>query len=224
MIFVLACCCIRAGNASTVLFDDLGTGSDAFDEHAGFTVSGTGASGGAFTSAHEFTVSGNGDYFISEMDIAMMAFGSTDTFTASIWSDVNGNPGVQLDGAFWGASAPANPGGVVAISDITNVTVIGEQNYFLVLGPLSPSDDSSNVFPVNNQGALGDYQFSRDGGLTWTDAGVFSQGAFAILGDPVTATPEPAAVTTLLAFIVGLLAVYRNSRLSFRSASSRRDR
>jgi len=212
------CVCSLPANASTVLFSDLGTGTDIFSEHAGYVVAGGVPISGipSFMAASQFTVAGLGSFSVSEIDVAMVAFGAVDTFSASIWTDVGGSPGTEMDGASWSASALPDPGGVVSITGITGVALTGGQAYFLVLGPLSATDDSNNDFPFNVLGVTGDAQFSTDGGATWRDHGADSElGAFDILGNAETvSTPEPGQLPLLL-FGIGLVSLLAASRRKF---------
>jgi hypothetical protein len=68
----------------------------------------------------------------------------------------------------------------------------------MVLGPLSSSDDSYNLWYGNNQGVTGAVVSSEDGGATWTVADSDSTlSAFAITSNE--SVPEPASWPVLLA-------------------------
>lgn len=216
------CICSFPAGASTVLFSDLD--GDVYAEQPYFGVTGSGTALGALTVANQFTLSGVGSFSVSEMDIAMVGqgIGTIDAFSASIWTDIAGNPGAQVNGAYWGASAPFDPGGLVSIPGITGVTLTGGQAYFLVIGPLNAS--SFVGFSVNTQGVTGDDQYSLNGGLTWIDSsaefGISSIGAFEILGDLETATtPEPTLMPMLLLGVglIGIFAARENIRERLRA-------
>jgi hypothetical protein len=129
------CICSFPAGASTVLFNDLGAG-DVYDQQPSFEVSGSGFPLGAFTAANQFIPSGVGSFSVNEIDIAMVGQepSSGDTFSASIWTDVEGNPGTRVTDAYWVATAPFYPGGLVSITGITGVTLTGGQAYFVVVG------------------------------------------------------------------------------------------
>jgi hypothetical protein len=210
--------CSLPASASTTLFSDLGSGSSVYDPSESYDVSGLGAVGGLigeYYSASQFAVAGVGGFSLDEIDLAMSNLSLPSTFFASIWTDADGGPGAQLGGAYWNESTPFEDGtccGLVSISGITGVSLTGGQSYFLVVGPQSPTDDSSNLFDFNSQGVIGDEQYSNDGGDTWTDRGSVTLPAFDILGDPETAsTPEPGLMPVLLFGIglAGAVAAYR---------------
>jgi hypothetical protein len=211
--------------ASTVLFSDLGTGNDVYVDSgfpAAWVMAGSGAPGGSFTGADQFTVAGSGSFSVSEINLAAQhidaddPFNSTlNTFYASIFTDVSGSPGTEVSGAYWSESTPIEGGSccsLLSIPGITGVTLNGGQSYFLVLGPLSLTDTSWDSIALNNQGVTGDHQFSRDGGVTCIDNGdSLPIGAFDVLGTPV-ATPEPRLMPLLLLGIglAGALAAKRS--------------
>ena len=205
--FALALCvCNFPAGASTVLFSDLGTGNNLYDQHEEYDVSGSGFALGALAVASQFTPSGVGSFSVSEIDLAVegLGLGSVYAFSTSIWTDVEGNPGTQLSGAYWDGSAPIFPGGLVSITGITGVTLTGGQAYFLVVGPSNA--DTLVGLPFNSLGVAGDVQYSTNGDLTWTDGGTSSIGAFDILG-----APEPTSMPLLLfgVGLVGIFAAYR---------------
>jgi hypothetical protein len=197
----LASCLFSApGNASTVLFNDLGTGASVYNDDEGWAVQGSGAPEGAITIADEFKTEETGGFSLSEIDLAMGNITSPNTFYVSIWTDVRHHPGTKISGAYWTTSTPYMAFtccGVVSIDNITGVTLTGGQSYYLVLGPLNPSGDSSNEFALNNQNVDGNVENSVNGGVSWYDIGNGTLGAFDVLGNPVV-TPEPALMPVLV--------------------------
>jgi hypothetical protein len=215
---VALCLCSLPAGAS-VLFSDLGTGANVYNENVEFDLAGSASVYGIINSnpnpesstfADLFTVNGSGSFEVSEIDLAVSNIaGSADTFFASIWTDNSGVPGTEIPGAFWDLVTTTDSQtccSLVAITGITGIALIGGQEYFMVLGPQSDSDDSWNGWNENTLGATGLTLQSTDGS-TWTNLGANSPfGAFQI------STPEPGSWLMLGLGAVGLIARSRYSR------------
>ncbi len=213
----MLCGCFAIGaEAGTVLYSDLGPQDNPYDSHLGWIVTGSQAfpDSPSVTQAHPFVVDGDGTFSVSEIDLAVVHDGGPNTFTAALWTDLNGLPGSQVSGAFWSLSTNLTSlsGGLISIKDITGVALTGGQRYFMVLGPADLSDDSFNVWDTNNQGVMGDIAFSNDGGKHWTDEGSQVLGAFDILANGDATVPEPSPTVLLGVALIGIAAV--NARLS----------
>jgi hypothetical protein len=128
------------------------------------------------------------------------------TFYASLWTDNSGSPGVELSNAHWNLSTNIQGAccDTLSIAGISGVTLTGGAQYFLVLGPLSLSDTSFNVLMNNNQGVLGDYASSSDGGATWNPLQNITLGTFDVLS-----IPEPSTILTMGAGLAMLVAIRR---------------
>lgn len=192
-------------NASTILFSDLGTGSNVYDGFNGSQVSGSGA-GTWITQARPFTVSGSGDFSLTQIDLGVVNYNpAPPTFTASIWTNVSNQPGVELGS--WNLSTTENVDNCCALvtqSGITGITLIGGVEYWVVLGPQSPTDSSRNAWADNSEGMQALRLGSLNGGATWINDNTGTNAAFDILGDAVVSgVPEPASV---LLFGTGILA------------------
>jgi hypothetical protein len=191
------------------LFSDLGPAGSVYNGGSGWTVSGTGTVGTSFSSADLFTVAGSGSLAVSQIDLAVSNAAGVNTFYATIWTDNSGTPGSQVAGASWNPlSTTTSFGdccGLVSITGITGVSLTGGQQYFMILGPLSTSDNSWNPWNQNNQGVNGDVQYSTDGGVTWNDMGSNTTGAF----DVLSATPEPGSLFLLGTGLIGMLGAFR---------------
>lgn len=179
-----------------VLFSDLGTGSNVYSLYgvSGVISGSSSPEGGSYTTAQLFTVGGAGAQAVGQIDLGVTYIDPPYTFYASLWTDSSGAPGTQVAGAFWNNlstnEAVFTCCSLVTISGISGVTLTGGQSYFLVLGPVSISDTSLNVWMFNTVGAVGDYQYSNNGGSSWVDEGAPGPlSAFDVLG-----TPEPASL------------------------------
>ncbi len=184
-----------------------GTGGEALFGSANSSVPGT-PSG----FAELFTVSGSGAETVSQIDLAVSHTSGLNTFAAAIWSDVSGSPGAQISGAFWTLSTNIVFGSCCSLIavPVSGVTLTGGQQYFMVLGPVSFTDNSDNVWSFNNQGVLGSVQYTGDG-TTFLNTGVPSTlSAFDIIG-----APEPASFALSAAGLAALL-VFRATRSSRR--------
>jgi hypothetical protein len=207
----LALCSLPASGG--VLFSDLGPAGNAYNDGLAEALLGSANSsipGTPSSFAELFTVSGAGDESVGQIDLAVSHNSGLNTFTAGIWTDVGGVPGSQISGAFWGLST--NIGFATCCSLITvpvsGVTLTGGLQYFMVLGPVSFTDNSDNAWFLNNQGLLGSVQYSSDG-TTFLNNGVPSTlSAFDVIG-----TPEPASFALSATGLAALFAVRRRKTI-----------
>jgi hypothetical protein len=207
---VLALCMCGLPAMAGTLFSDMGPSGSVYDCCDGWTVSGSeNIVGTSYTSANLFTVAGSGSLAVSQIDLAVGNAGGVNTFYATIWTDNAGAPGSQVAGAYWNPlSTTTSFGsccGLVSVTGITGVDLTGGQQYFMILGPLSTSDNSWNAWNENNQGINGDVQNSTNGGATWNEEGSNTTGAFDIL----SATPESGSLLLLGTGLIGMLGAFR---------------
>jgi hypothetical protein len=161
-------------------------------------------------SAFEFTVSGTGNFELTEIDLGVTNLSAPDTFTASIWTNNNGAPGSELAGASWNLATTVKAGhccGLTSEKGITNVTLVGGQDYWMVLGPQNSNDGSFNLWMATTKGSDVTGLFSPDGGSSWQSNGYSAlPGAFDVIGTAEEAsTPEPQALYLTAPAIAALL-------------------
>jgi hypothetical protein len=169
LLAVSVCASSFPAMAASTLFSDLGLPGNQYSCCTGWAVSGAASDIGFITDANLFTVGGNGNFDVTQIDVGIGWQDPPPTFYASIWTDNAGLPGSQVAGAFWsplttiteaGVCPPTCPGsydggGFVTISGISGVSLTGGQSYFMILGPLNLSDTSFNSWNWNSTGAPG---------------------------------------------------------------------
>jgi len=213
----LAFAAAAEANAGVVLFSDLGPGGSVYQAGSGAIVQGLGSN---ITNARSFSVSGSGQFNVTQIDLAMVEDQKSantfflNTFTASIWTDNGGIPGTQLGS--WNLSTSVPNGtccGLTTRNGITGVTLTGGDTYFMAAGPVTPSDGSKVEWENNTQGATTLEVGSLNGGVSWIKGGSVTNAAFDVLGvaPPPPSVPEPASLILLGG---GLAAVFaaRKSR------------
>ena len=194
--------------ASTVLFSDLGSAGNVYNDTSSQAVCGSTAllcSPSSFAIADAFTLSGSGSEAVTEVDVASGNLLPSQSFEASIWTDVDNAPSVMVPNAAWNLmSTPSTTccGNLVTVA-VTGVNLTGGAMYFMVISPQSASDDSSNEWFDNSTGATGLVLMSQDGG-PWSSVGTTTLQAFDVLGNASADTPEPG---TLLLFGAGAAAM-----------------
>jgi len=200
------CFCADAG---TVLFSDFGL-SDSFSTAGGSVLQGSnGNTRQSITQAREFTVSGSGDFDVTEIRLAVFVNAGASSFAAGIFTNNGALPGTQI-GANYNLTSNTACGpscySVVDQTGVTGITLTGGTLYWMVLRPQSLTDSSTNLWRDNNQGSTSLVVASLDGGSHWiTENGAQTNAAFAVLGDAATvAAPEPGELILLAS---GLLAV-----------------
>lgn len=193
------CAFAPAAMRGSTLFSDLGPAGDVYnDTSENFGVTGSASTTGTSTDwATEFVVSGTGSLTVTGIDIAVSNVSGADTFFASILTDNSGVPGAEVANAYWSLSTSTAFGtccGLVSITGITGVSLTGGQVYWMVLGPLSLSDNSYNVWDAESQNVPSKAVSSTNGGSTWSSGAITLVPAF-----DITSSPEPATWPMLLA-------------------------
>jgi len=214
----LAFCLCSLPGMATVVFSDLGSSpTDVYESSNGWTVAGSGFLGTSTTSAELFTAAGVGSLSVDQIDLAVGNANAPATFVASIFTDNSGLPGTQVAGADLSLSTSTSLGtccGLVTVTGITGVTLTAGDEYFMILGPVSTTDDSWNAWNYNVLSEDGLYVSSSNGGATWTSSGTDNPlAAFDVLADPPV--PEPGS---WLMVAVGAAALIMRARYSRRAS------
>ncbi len=169
--------------AAGTLFSDLGPIGNTYNCCVGWTVAGSGAFGESVTAANLFTIPGNGNFNIAQIDLGVSLSSGTNAFYASIWTDNGGLPGTQVANAYWGNLRGAVSCCTMITIPVSGVTLTGGQSYFMIVGPMNLSGDTFEVWNWNNQGIDGLDLYSTDGGNTWINDGSGQPlGAFDVIG------------------------------------------
>jgi hypothetical protein len=211
MTALVLCLCSLPAMADQQLFSDLGTGSTVYSTTSGWVISSSN-SGASTTTADLFTVSGVGNFSVTQIDLGVTNFEGSDTFDAAIFTDVSGAPGSDVGSVEWNSLTTSTPYdtccGLVSITGITGLTLTGGQSYFLILGPANITQESENVLMSNTLGVTGDVQYSINGGTNWNNDGTSTLGAFDVLGN-ASSVPEPGSLLLFGTVLIGILGIRR---------------
>ena len=200
--------------ASTILFSDLGSAGNVYNDSSSQAVCGNTAllcSPNSFAIAEAFTLSGSGSQAVTQIDVAVGNLFPSQTFEASIWTDVNNAPGAMVPNAVWNlvSTTATTCCSNLVTTAVTGVNLTGGATYFMIISPQSIADDSSNEWFDNSVGATGLALMSQNGG-PWSSIGTTTLQAFDVLGNASGDSPEPG---TLLLFGTGTLAMLLAARL-----------
>lgn len=191
---------------AAVLFSDLGTGGSVYSSDPGAIIKGSGAGGSSITQARPFLVSGTGDFDVSQIDLAVWNQVGNPAFTAAIFTDIAGLPGVSLGSWTLTATTFGACCALASQSGIAGVTLTGGTTYFMAAGPTVLTNDTDYNWQPNSVGYITPLFASLNGGATWIPDSSGAGAAFDVLGDPAAAsTPEPESFLLLGTALAGLL-------------------
>ena len=219
LIVALIALTLSLGRAeAAVIFSDLGPGN-SYDNGNAWEV-GQGGNLWGYIPASGFTSQGN--YHLSEIDLALANYSGTNEATVSLWTDFGGMPTNQLGS--WNVSGQGQYGAnesITAITGITGITLHAGDRYFVEIAAQPGIDGSSTVdaWNFNNQGATGDFYQKLFGNVL--NQGLNTLGAFAVLGSPVSsvkAVPEASTWTMMILGFCGLGFVVHRKKATLRSA------
>lgn len=177
------------------LYSDLGTGSSVYGTN-GSVVQGSGA-GSWITQAWQFTVSGTGDFNLTQVDLGLTARG-VGQITASLWTNLSSLPDVELGS--WNLTVAEAAGQCCLLttqSGITGITLTGGDRYWMVVGPRNSTDNIHIEWISNTVGATAPVLGSLNGGASWISDGVITNAAFDVLGTAAAQAPEPGTMAML---------------------------
>jgi hypothetical protein len=210
-----------------IIFSDIPSSGNLYDASSALGALGKDIVNpyGPNTPAAQFTAGGTGSIDVTQIDVAVDArFANTypGTFQVQIWTSSSNIPGTALytSGNLTPIGVYGSQHGLVPISGITGLSLIGGQPYFISVNVVDNNGDASwyrNVFPAPPNQTTGlvllysPLNNVQNGPLVWNVIG--NPGylpAFDILGSapPVTA-PEPTTMLLLGLGLVGLAGVRR---------------
>jgi hypothetical protein len=168
-------------NTKTDFFNNIGTTENPYEcggINQGWPVAGSGSPlGQSYTQAAKFQSALTGS--VSQIDLAVTYIsGVPNSFYAALYTDTGGQPGTQL--AYFPSLTGTMCPKLVTITGISGLSLTSGQNYWMVVGPMVPSSPTYELWNYNSVGMTGPELTSNDGGITWTNNGNVTLGAFKI--------------------------------------------
>jgi len=190
--------------AGSIIYSNLNSDpANVYNCCTGYTVSGPTSGVGSIISAMAFTPGAN--YDLSQIDLAMSYVSGTNSFTLELVNDNSGQPGSTVLES-WTINSMPGLGTCCGLDTVTSTGVLlqGGVQYWLEAVPPS---DLFGAWNWNNTGATGTFAQSLDNGATWNRFNN-TNGAFDVLGNVPTATPEPSAAMLLGTALASMLVLF----------------
>jgi hypothetical protein len=163
--------------------------------------------------AAQFTVDPGSDYTLTEIDIAVVLWSGTNSFTVKLMGDSGGLPGTTL-GSWTLQNVPDLYASTIQpsqeITGISGITLAANTNYWLALFPGGGSTDAA--WDGNPTSASGAQAYSTNGGSSWHQQSGSMPG-FQVLGNSTSlAVPEPGTLLLVGTGLAGLFVRRRTAR------------
>ena len=192
--------------AGTIVYDNLGSGSDVYNDVNSWAVIGPGTIlGPTIQSAPAEPFTPGSTVYFTQLDMALSYFLGTNTVTVDLMSDSSG-PGAVLES--WSVSNLPSVLTCCALQVLSgNGSILLESGTTYWVAVLPGNSDTFALWNLNSTGATAT-EFENFGNGWVPNPGISPTGAFEVQGNSA-ATPEPSTITLLGAGILGLAGVIR---------------
>ncbi len=193
---IAACLIVPASSLAIDAFNTFGPGN-AYNTGAVYSMSGPASGSGSQRFAFQFMSGATG--MLDTVSVATVLFSGTNTFDVTLFND-NGSDLLGTSMINWTQSGAmvGLPGSVHTFSNLSPlITLSAGTKYWLQTSAIG---DTSGGWHENNQGFLGRFGGSADGGGVYSYSNNLTMAAFKV----TVAVPEPATVLVLGASLIAL--------------------